>query len=405
MRISSRAIATVGPLVASFVALGVMSAEAMTYYVRQTGSDTNDGISAATSFHTISAAAHVLVAGDAVWIGAGTYSEQVNCVNSGNATSVISYLGDISGAQTGDGGSVNISSSGIPFNANGCSYLNVNGITTSGGSPGMSFDGVSSITIRNCDISGANNGININNSSVTITDSAVHNNSGQGVYICGSSNVSIVTSNFFSNTAYGIYAGVSGAPTVTVDRTKMYSNTSGGISNTTGSVVASNCIIWGSWDGVDVWDGYSGYSGGNLTLQNCVVCESNDDCTWINAGRLTVVNTIGAFNHSYGVNVWGGTCIDSYNAFWSNGYASYNGTPGGIGDIAADPLFTDEPGRDFHIGSSSPCVDSGTTISTVTVDFSNNARPAGSGYDMGAYETGSSTNQHGVRIKKWVEVQ
>ena len=40
----------------------------------------------------------------------------------------------------------------------------------------------------------------------------------------------------------------------------MYSNTSGGISNTTGTVVASNCIIYGSWDGVDVWDGYSGYS-------------------------------------------------------------------------------------------------------------------------------------------------
>ena len=405
MPVLTRLVINVWLQLALLFAFVVEPAVAMTYFVRQSGSDANDGTSAASAFQTIGAAAHVMVAGDAVWIGAGTYSEQVNCVNSGDATSAISYLGDTSGAQTGDGGSVIISSSGIPFNANGCSYINVNGITTSGGSPGMSFDGVSSIVVRDCDISGANNGMNINNSAVTITNTAAHNNSGQGVYICGSSNVAIMTSNFYSNTAYGIYAGVSGLPTVTVDRTKMYNNTSGGISNTTGSVVARNCIIWGSWDGVDVWDGYSGYGGGNLTLQNCVVTENNDDCTWMNAGSLTIVNTIGAFNHSYGINVWGGTCTDSYNAFWSNGYATYNGTPGGIGDLAADPMFTDEPGRDFHIGSSSPCVDSGTTIGNLTVDFSNNARPAGGGYDMGAYESGSSPSQHGVRIKKWVEVQ
>jgi hypothetical protein len=154
-----------------------------------------------------------------------------------------------------------------------------------------------------------------------------------------------------------------------------------------------------------VWDGYAGYSGGNLTLENCVVAESNGDCIWINAGHLTVINTIGAFNHSYGINVWGGTYTSSNNTFWSNGYATHNGTPGGIGEIAANPLFIDEPGRDFQIGSSSPCIDTGTTIGTVTVDFNSNARPAGGGYDMGAYETGSSPSAHGVRIRRWIEIQ
>jgi parallel beta-helix repeat protein len=400
-----RTLVIVTVLIAQYFAFGVVPADAITYYVRKTGSNGNTGTSPDSAFLTIGAAAQAMVAGDAVWIGAGTYSEQVTCPTSGNAASGISYLGDTSGVQTGDAGNVIISSGGIPFNGNSRSYITVAGVTISGGSPGMSFDGCSSIAIQNCDVSGANNGINVNNASVTMTNSSAHNNSGQGIYICGSSNVTITACNFYSNTAYGIYAGVSGSPTVTVGRTKMYSNTSGGISNTSGAVVASNCIIYGSWDGVDVWNGYSGYPGGNLTLQNCVITENNDDCTWINAGSLTVINSIGAFNHSYGINVWGGTCTSSYNAFWSNGYATYNGTPGGIGEIVADPLFTDEPGRDFHLGSASPCIDSGTTISNVTVDFANNSRPAGGGYDMGAYESGSAPSSHGVRIKKWIEVQ
>ena len=145
--------------------------------------------------------------GDAVWIGAGTYSEQVTCLNSGNASSVISYLADTTEAM-GDAGSVTVSNGGITFNGNGRSYININGITILGGSPGMSFDGGSAIAIQSCDVSGANNGININNATVTMTNSAAHNNSGQGVYIGGSSNVTITACNFYSNTAYGIYAGV-----------------------------------------------------------------------------------------------------------------------------------------------------------------------------------------------------
>jgi hypothetical protein len=118
---------TVGLLIALYSVFGVASAEAMTYYVRKTGNNSNPGTSPATAFLTIGAAANTMVAGDAVWIGAGTYSEQVVCVNSGNATSAISYLGDTSGTQTGDAGSIIISNGGVPFNGNGCSYITVDG--------------------------------------------------------------------------------------------------------------------------------------------------------------------------------------------------------------------------------------------------------------------------------------
>jgi hypothetical protein len=42
---------------------------------------------------------------------------------------------------------------------------------------------------------------------------------------------------------------------------------------------------------------------------------------------------------------------------------------------------------DFHLASSSAAIDAGTAVSFVTYDFDYNARPAGSAYDIGAYET------------------
>jgi hypothetical protein len=56
-----------------------------------------------------------------------------------------------------------------------------------------------------------------------------------------------------------------------------------------------------------------------------------------------------------------------------------------VGGVNADPLFVTN-GSDYHLQSSSPAKDAGTTIATVTTDKDGNARPQGSAYDIGAYE-------------------
>jgi parallel beta-helix repeat protein len=379
--------------------------DAKSYYVRTTGSDSNTGGHPSSAFRTIGAAAQVMVAGDEVWIGAGTYNEQVTCPGSGNAANAISYRADTSGKYTGDAGTVTISSSGIPFRGNGKNFVTIAGIRTSGGSPGMSFVGGSNIKLQNCDISGANHGVIINAATVTLTNCSSHNNSGQGIYVYGAANVTITACELYSNTAYGIYVGPSGTPSATIERTKMYSNTSGGISATNGNVVANNCIIYGSWDGVDVWNGYSGYTGGNVTLNNCVITDSSDDGTWINAGTLTITNTIIAYNHSWGINVAGGSCGHSYNVCWSNGYGPYNGSSAGTGELQLDPSFVNKPAHDLQLNSGSPCIDAGTTISSVPNDYIDHARPYGGRYDIGPYEYGAPAISHGVRLIKWEEIQ
>ncbi len=59
------------------------------------------------------------------------------------------------------------------------------------------------------------------------------------------------------------------------------------------------------------------------------------------------------------------------------------------GNISSPPLFVDQPGGDFHILSTSPCVDSGDLTGIPPAppeDFDGEVRPEGNGVDMGADE-------------------
>jgi hypothetical protein len=78
-----------------------------TYYVRKTGSDSNNGTSAATAWLTIGKAlgASGMSSGDTVWIGAGVYRENVT-VGMTSPTVETFINGDLDGSHTGDIGEV-----------------------------------------------------------------------------------------------------------------------------------------------------------------------------------------------------------------------------------------------------------------------------------------------------------
>jgi hypothetical protein len=52
---------------------------------------------------------------------------------------------------------------------------------------------------------------------------------------------------------------------------------------------------------------------------------------------------------------------------------------------AADPLFMNFAAHDFHLQAGSPCVDTGVDVG-INEDCDGAARPAGRGFDLGAYE-------------------
>lgn len=80
------------------------------YYVRATGNNANDGLSAGAAKLTIQAAVNLATtAGDIVNVGAGIYREMVTLAASGSVGSPITIRGDYAGTATGDAGEVVVS--------------------------------------------------------------------------------------------------------------------------------------------------------------------------------------------------------------------------------------------------------------------------------------------------------
>lgn len=80
-----------------------------TYFVRKTGLDSNDGLTKGAAFLTIDKAANTVAAADTVHVGAGVYREVVVMDTAGTSGNIISYIADVTGANTDDPGLVIIS--------------------------------------------------------------------------------------------------------------------------------------------------------------------------------------------------------------------------------------------------------------------------------------------------------
>jgi hypothetical protein len=57
---------------------------------------------------------------------------------------------------------------------------------------------------------------------------------------------------------------------------------------------------------------------------------------------------------------------------------------------STDPKFVNPTQDDFHLRQGSPAINRGTTFAEVSCDYDGHKRPAGSGYDIGAYQYGAS---------------
>lgn len=76
------------------------------YYVRKTGSNGAAGTSAGAAWATINYAIANIAAGDTIYVGAGTYREQLDAFIAGTLGVETRLIGDTDGSQTGDAGEV-----------------------------------------------------------------------------------------------------------------------------------------------------------------------------------------------------------------------------------------------------------------------------------------------------------
>jgi hypothetical protein len=100
---------------------------------------------------------------------------------------------------------------------------------------------------------------------------------------------------------------------------------------------------------------------------NNTVYNTPNGLTFENSAGNTARNNI--FYQSDPITCAGGTCTNN---------------------LTTDPSFVNAGSGDFHITQNSPAKDAGMTLPEVPCDFDGNSRPAGSAYDIGAYEYGGT---------------
>ena len=152
------------------------SAQAGTYYVAKTGNNNNPGTEA-QPWLTITKAATTLVAGDTVYVKAGTYAERVVPVNSGAAGAWIKYLVYPGDTVTIDGANVAPSR---------WSWIGLVDIRTNKNY--IEFTGFRVVNSKWAAIMVNSPQITERCSNITIRNNYIYNSQNSGILVCGSDN-------------------------------------------------------------------------------------------------------------------------------------------------------------------------------------------------------------------------
>ena len=63
-------------------------------------------------------------------------------------------------------------------------------------------------------------------------------------------------------------------------------------------------------------------------------------------------------------------------------------------NLLSNPQFVNATTSNFRLQATSPAIDAGMAAEAPRIDFDDNFRPAGAGYDIGAFEYGSTSEQY-----------
>ncbi|MBU1262362.1 hypothetical protein KJ640_05370, partial [bacterium] len=203
------------------------------------------------------------------------------------------------------------------------------------------------------------------NSSDLIQGFTIRNGSGDGGGIyCYSSSPSILNCTISENTA-GYGGGIScyySSPSITncTISGNTASSSGGGIRCFYSSPSIINCIISGNT---------TNYDGGGIScilsspaILNCTI--SNNSATgrgggiYCSSSSPSILNNIIVSNNPYGIYKYSGSPSIDYNNLFSNTPGNYYNCSTGTHGISVNPQFIG--GGDFHLGSTSPCIDKGT---------------------------------------------
>src|SRR5882724_490954 len=350
--------------------MSLFSAQAATFYVSTSGSDSNPGTSA-QPFRTITHAYGLAGPGTTILVLPGVYTDYtsgwgLHLGASGTASSPIVLQSQVRGGAVIDGQNASDRNEAIYIDG--------------------SYNVVQGFEIRN----GPNGGISIWANGNQILDNEIHHNGNpastsgnghDGVYDNENTSGNIYARNYIHNNGR---AGGSNLDHVLylcgnnewVINNVVTANDSRGLqiagyTTTSNMKVYNNVFAWNGIDGVTVWQAMNG-----ITIENNIMYQ----------------------NGRYGVEFYaatGGGVVIDHNLVYGNASGNYGFTDGGstVGyslgtTISANPLFVNgaSSGFDAHLASGSPAIGAGYNLSSsFATDLAGAARPASGTWDLGAY--------------------
>jgi hypothetical protein len=353
----------------ALLAVGGSAVAATNIYVSPTGSDSNPGTQAAP-VKTITRADALASAGSTIHVASGTYYVSASGLNnagiitrkSGTASARIRFVSDVKW-----GAKIVVSGTGITWDSRG-SYVDIDGFQITGsGRHGLLASGAY-LTFKNnfihdLTVSGGCNG-----------------SGGAAIDTYGPVGNVVIDRNIVRNIGYR-YIGSC--------------NTIQGIYIANANNVVTNNIVSGvAMAGIQQWHGATASTiVNNTSFHNKIgiLLGQGDAGTTTGSANNYVANNIAYDNVAYGIieaGKMGG------NNRYVNNLVARSGTSWKVrgsvsGSISSDPLFKNYLANgtgDYHVYSSSPAIDRGTTTKAPTIDFAGVARPRGAAPDIGAYE-------------------
>jgi Abnormal spindle-like microcephaly-assoc'd, ASPM-SPD-2-Hydin/Protein of unknown function (DUF1565) len=341
------------------------------YYVSPTGNDANSG-SAASPWKTIQHAASVVTVGYTVHVAPGTYTEQVTISNSGTASSHIRFISDTKWAALMRGTSV---CRGAFFVAG--SYVDIIGFDISNGA--YTCTEVVGIMLGTWDRALGNKihdlpvecssqgGAAVGTHANGYTD---HDNEVSGNVI---DNIQVASTCTDHSHAQGIYFAVPNG--------KAFNNV---VSNVTANCVSS-------------WHAATNLTVSGNTIMNCGgagVSIGADGSAGNDANSIVSDNIVRNSPYGFAENgaVSGTRFINNLVFSDATNFKLLSGSQ--TGTVSGDPLNINYTGSavtgDYHLQSTSPAKDAGTSTGAPTKDIEGGSRPINALYDIGAYEYGST---------------
>ncbi|HWW01486.1 MAG TPA: choice-of-anchor Q domain-containing protein [Candidatus Acidoferrum sp.] len=251
-----------------------------------------------------------------------------------------------------------------------------NGKTTTGQGGGVCCGSFSNEVVVSCLVlsNSATSGGGISRGTVSNCVIAWNTSSGSG----GGAESCLLNNCILSNNTAGLFGGGASGGISALNNCVVLGNTSAYNAGGVYGSILNNCLVLSNFCRS------AGMGGGTYEciLNNCTICgNSAPGVGMISGGLLPQANNCIIYYNSpsgAGANVTPGATLHN---------CCTTPLPAGTGNITNAPLFVNRAGGDFHLTSSSPCINSGNNAYVATAaDLDGNPRVVAGTVDIGAYE-------------------